>query len=724
MSWPDPLAGTRQGVAWEQGAGYRHDPIDPAAADALRVDLWHAAINGRGTFTPASNAEALSKAFKTILSEIKEPKDPPLTSIAADSSKFRTGQFFYRGSYDRKSWTGDVLASRVQDDGTLRQAWSAKSQLDRRVEGDGFNTRTVLSSSAAGGIPFRWSNLSDAQKGALQGAPFAREMDSSAGQTALNFLRGQRAAEGTSSGGETWRVRASVLGDIVGSTIWYAGRPNDGFLSRGYAQFSANNASRPAMLYVGANDGMLHAFNATTGVETFAYVPQGLYGTTAASLLRSYTRSGYTHRYLVDGSPFVGDVYLGSASDAASPDTSNVDRWRSLLVGTLGAGGKGYFVLDVTDPAGVSEANAGSVVLIDTSAGTDPDIGHQFQQPTVGGAPRRAKQFVRLNNDRPALILGNGYNSSNEKAVLLVQYLDGDRSLVKLYTSSTESAGDGNGLSAPQMVDRNGDGKVDYVYAGDLKGRLWKFDLSSSEQRAWKATTGHTPEGSTTTDDQHLFQTDAGQPITAAPTVVAHPRGVFMVVFGTGRTFAADDWQTTTSQALYGVWDNSTGTVLKSNLVERNITQEGRPPQRFIPPAGVAFGGTDGKMGWFMALPQSGERLVYPSEALDGSTVLFNTLVPGVATDTVSCTEGKSDTGWVMVLDLFGGGSVGTNVFGSTDADSTSLVGYALTDASRVISQTIAASREKICDTLGNCRDVQHKKLGRRFAWRDLVPIK
>jgi type IV pilus assembly protein PilY1 len=405
LNWLDPLKGSLLklgngsgyvGLALEQ-VGYLHEPGD---LDAVRMDLWHSAINGRGTFTPASNAKALSDAFKTILADIKAPKDALYTSIVADSSKFKTEQFFYRASYAPKFWTGDVQASKFAADGALKAQWSAKSLLDEKVKGDGFSSqRTVLSSSAAGGIAFRWDNLSDTQKGALQGAPIIpatntpggrgqRTTETTAGQTALNFLRGERAREGTSFAGERWRARNSVLGDIVGSTVWYAGKPNDGFLSAGYSQFSANKAGRAAMLYVGANDGMLHAFNATSGDEAFAYVPQGLYGTAGASLLRQLATSGYAHHYFVDGSPFVGDVYLGAASDAASPDATKVKQWKSLLVGTLGAGGKGYFVLDVTDPGGVSEDAAGSVVLIDTTATTDADSA--MNQPFLPSEPPKA----------------------------------------------------------------------------------------------------------------------------------------------------------------------------------------------------------------------------------------------------------------------------------------------------------------------------------------------
>ncbi|HWT18965.1 MAG TPA: PilC/PilY family type IV pilus protein, partial [Variovorax sp.] len=512
IAWADPLASslantpTADGyngfLGWNSGSasGYWHEKTSNAAA--VRMDLWHAALNSRGTFTPAANAQALGDAFRSILSQILFNTSTPLTSISASGSRASTSTAAYQAGYDTADWSGKLMATLFGSNGKLAAtpAWSARELLDARMavagahDADrkvlsfsGTTAATATSAAATGsGIPFRWASLSDAQKAALKGSTGTDTTSTALGQAVLDFLRGDRSNEGAGLG---LRKRGHVLGDIVGSSVQYVGRPSSGFTHEGYAAF-ASAIDRTPMVYVGANDGMLHAFNAGTGQEAFAYVPEGLYGTAAAPQLKKLSESTYSHRYYVDGSPFVADIYMGSAADAKASDTEKAALWKSFLVGTLGAGGKGYFVLDVTKPENIGETNAADVAVIDTTALADDDLGHQFQQPALDSFSKRALQVAPLNNGRRAVILGNGYNSTSEKAMLWIQYLDGDRSVLKIPAPATQSAGTGNGLSAPQVVDRNGDGKVDYVYAGDLLGNLWKFDLSSGKSSDWKASLG------------------------------------------------------------------------------------------------------------------------------------------------------------------------------------------------------------------------------------------
>ena len=250
------------------------------------------------------------------------------------------------------------------------------------------------------------------------------------------------------------------------------GQPASGYFTDDYDKFRAKNASRASMLFVGANDGMLHGFDATTGVERIAYVPQGVHAD-----LGQLSNPNYVHRYFVDGSPFTGDLL-------------DAKEWRTWLVGTLGAGAKGYFAIDVTDPASFTEANALRLVKLDTTAGNDADIGHIFSEPArEEGHPQLTQQITRMNNGRWALVMGNGYNSTNRRAVLLVQYLDGAKEVLKIPAGTL---GD-NGLSAPRLVDLDGDRVPDVAYAGDLRGQLWKFDLGSTKASEWSAALGVQP---------------------------------------------------------------------------------------------------------------------------------------------------------------------------------------------------------------------------------------
>ncbi|WPH11940.1 pilus assembly protein [Variovorax paradoxus] len=749
-TWIDPLANTLANtptadgyngfLGWRSGsgsAGYWHEKTSNASA--VRMDLWHAALNSRGTFTPAANAQALGDAFRSILSQILFNTSTPLTSISASGSRVSTATSAYQGGYDTADWSGKLTATPFGSNGKLATApaWSARELLDARmaVAGAHDSDRKVLSFSgtaaatptnaaaSGAGVPFRWANLSEAQKAALKGSTGTDAASTALGQGVLDFLRGDRSNEGAGLG---LRKRGHVLGDIVGSSVQYVGRPSSGFTHEGYATF-ASTIDRTPMVYVGANDGMLHAFNAGTGQEAFAYVPEGVYGTAAAPQLKKLSESTYSHRYYVDGSPFVADIYMGSADDAKATDAKKAALWKSFLVGTLGAGGKGYFVLDVTKPENIGETSAADVAVIDTTALADDDLGHQFQQPVLDSFSRRALQVAPLNNGRRAVILGNGYNSTSEKAMLWIQYLDGDKSVLKIPAPATQAAGTGNGLSAPQVVDGNGDGKVDYVYAGDLLGNLWKFDLSSAKSSDWKATLG-----ASSLDDAPLFAAGATQPITAAPLVVDHPRGGYMVMFGTGRLFAAGDESSTAQQYLYGVWDRangSTGTAVLADLVAQTIgtstVKEGDVEFRTASNHGVSYSGSGGKRGWFLQLGTAGERIVYPGDALSGSAGLFSSTIPGSASNSLDCAPGTSDDGWSMVVDFFSGVVPDGIAYNGSTSALGSYLGFRNHSGRDdiVFRPQDAAEKGKhvICNAAGGCNETELPQAVRRFGWRNLI---
>ena len=659
MEWPDPFSGLGLN-GWADGGygfGYQYSVDD---APVVRMDLWHAALNSRGTFTPATNGTALSNAFDTILRGILRNRTTPLTSISANASKLSTGKAVYLAGYDTADWSGRLSSRLIDEAGKPSEIpqWSAHELLDARMAEDGaYDTdRGVLSflrtPAGSSGVPFRWASLSEPRKAALSASTGTAAELQARGEAVLAFLRGDRSNEAPA--GLKLRARTHVLGDIVGSSVWYAGQPASGFTHDGYAAFA--KTQRTPMLYVGANDGMLHGFDAGTGQEMFAYVPEGLFGTPAAPLLKQLSEGTYGHRYYVNGSPFVADIAMAEPATAAT-----ADRWKSYLVGTLGAGGKGYFVLDVTKPEEVTEANAASKVVFDTTALADDDLGHQFQQPVRDSFSGRALQIAPLNNGRKALILGNGYNSVSERAALWIQYLDGDKSVQKIFAPPMQEEGTGNGLSAPLPLDRDNDGTIDFVYAGDLLGNLWRFDLSGSDSTKWKATLG--PAASTSElDGKPLFSAKDRRPITAAPLVADHPYGGYMVMVGTGRLLAVGDENIAATQYLYGVWDRadgSTGTAALAGLVaqtvdEAAVTDDG-VKYRTASSNDVRYGGTDGKRGWYLALPVSKERILYAGIALNSNVGLFSSTIPGRASDTDTCAVGTSNDGWTMGIDFFSG---------------------------------------------------------------------
>lgn len=689
-SYPDLINGTKTWPPMYEGTSNTNN--------WRALDLWHSAINGRGRFYAVSEAMDLEQAFRDILAQINEenaaeaPRAAAATS-GSNASRSAVGRYITTYNPDEQ-WSGAIIAEMINPDGSVEPAWNGQSTADFL---DGDTTvdpakRNILSwndgadpSRAAGGVDFEWGQLSSSQQeylGTKNPTPLSEN-----GEKVVEFLRGDHSLEGYEKGDDgfypassPFRERKSRQGDIVNSNIWYTPPPASNYAIGGYGDFASKKKAdggardRTPMLYVGANDGMLHGFSATDGSEKFAYIPKGVIPT-----LRSLAEPGYIHRYYVDGSPMVGDI-------ATTPNPTNADHWASMLVGTLGAGGKGYFVLNVTDPENVGP---NSVKLDNTLSESQPsinacsgpavkqvecDLGHIFSVPVQDATnPMRANQISRLNNDRWAAIMGNGYNSRNQRPALLIQYLDGDKELVIIPVTDPDYAQD-NGLSTPRIVDINGDDRADIVYAGDLMGNLWKFDLTHPDtvpnpgdpydSGNWKVAFS---DGNSFTPLYTATGPNGGvQPITAPPTVKPNNRGVrgMMVAFGTGRDITTDDPNNTDTQTLYGILDDTLYTLRdvtdprkglkigdgtcslipcptptpagsgRDNLVEQRVADEVAGDKDN---ASYTFWALDdpkdqgstmteldwsSHRGWFMDLPINGERLLKNIEFYASTNVL------------------------------------------------------------------------------------------------------
>ncbi|CAB5719559.1 Tfp pilus assembly protein, tip-associated adhesin PilY1 [Delftia tsuruhatensis] len=560
-------------------------------------DMWHAALNGRGQFYAVNRSADLAAAFRQIVQQINAESEPDRSSAATSgSTNTRNAVGLYTAHYDpQQAWKGWITARTIAPPGNSTgtgtgTGWSAHTadQLDALPNVDNRTVLTWNDSPGRGapgqGVPFRWTSLNAAQKAHLgqnRGTPDGH------GENRLNYLRGERGMEGTGSpprytATRPFRQRQSRQGDIINSAIWYTGAPSSLYPTQDYMQFAQTRQGRTPMLYVGGNDGMLHGFSALDGSEKLAYVPRGVIPSAAQPPgLAQLTEPGYDnrHRYFVDGSPMTGDVKIAS-------------QWKTLLVGTLGAGGKGYFALDATDPANFGESNAASLVLLDRSLHAsetfpancsllsddqarkrceeDKDIGHVFAPPVLDDSnPQRTTQITQLNDGRWAVVMGNGYNSHNGRAVLLVQYLDQGRELLRLQTPAGTP---GNGLSAPRLVDINGDGRPDVAYAGDLLGNLWKFLIASDDPSKWETAFGGKPLFTLFDPATAAFDTQS-KSITAAPTVRANDRrqvmknsagqdenlavGGMMVAFGTGRNVTVQDPGNEMPGTIYSILDST-----------------------------------------------------------------------------------------------------------------------------------------------------------------------
>lgn len=553
--WPDPING-----------GENADRID---------DLWHAGVNGRGGFLVASNTkeftEGLLEAFATVAERLGSA-----SNVTANSTSFISNTRVYQASYVSGKWSGELAAYDASEAGVADSASWKASQL---IPTSG---RTILTWNGSAGAVFPTATqTSFLDQGTRAIAPVS-------GADNVAYIRGDGSNERRNGG--TLRDRETVLGDIVNSSPMYV--------------------KDSETIFVGANDGMLHAFNALTGVERFAYVPGGIDFAKLATL----SSPQYGHEYFVDGPVVVSQ--------------RTVTPGKNYLVGTLGRGGKGVYALDVSNPASFSTAN----VLWERNGGTN--MGHVLGEPMI----------ATLNDGTSVVIFGNGINSSSGRAVLYVVNL---QSGVVMQEIDTGVGGD-NGLSSPRGWDEDGNGTVDYVFAGDLKGNVWKFDFR----------TGAT--GSVAFGGLPLFTTASGQPVTADLALALNPQtGERWVFVGTGSLLSTADLTDNTIQSMYALIDDGSGAITKSQLQERMIeVVDPVTGNRAFEPSGLL---PSGKRGWYldMAKPTPGERVVN-RPLVDGSALFFASIIPPTSN---ACDAGGK--GYLNALDAFTGTSLKSPFFDS-----------------------------------------------------------
>ena len=617
------INGDRAGNNWGNGGGWNSACCGNTFPDWLQINF-----NGTKSITQA--------IVYSVQNQYWAPSEPTDTMTF---SSYGVVNFSVQG-WDGSGWV--TLATVV-----------GNNLVKKTLNFPAFNTdriRVNITATSDG-----WSRLTEVE---VFGVAVAGGEDGF-GPQRVQWLRGNAANESTTCGTCTPSFRSrptSKLGDIIHSAPSYISAPGSGYPdsmeSAAYSSFAAAYASRAAMIYVGANDGMLHGFSATTGREVLAYVPTPVYknlSALTASSLSSVAGEPVAHHYQVDASPTVSDVYYGGA-------------WHTLLAGGLGAGGQGVYALDVTDPSTFTQANASSIVRWEFTDANDVDMGYVFSQPLM----------VKTNNGRWSVLVGNGYNnaeddgnlSSSGHAILYV--LDAQTGAVRAkIDTGSGTAATPNGLSGPIGVDTNGDGVVDTVYAGDLYGNLWKFDLSGSNAGAWNVAFGGVP----------LFTT-AGQPITVRPDVTRFTTGGYLVTFGTGRYIDVSDGTSVDAQSFYGIRDAGAPAGGLANLVRQSIVSSsaaGRDGNTYrlsthaVGPATLdspltgdnaitLASYTSGKKGWYINMPASGERIVSDANIRAGR-VVFTTLIP----NTDPC--GFGGTGWVMEVDVMTGNRNDTPTF-------------------------------------------------------------
>jgi type IV pilus assembly protein PilY1 len=726
-----------------------------------------------------------STGGSTNIHEVMCFKEEPLSEASSSttvnqqqSSKVvnNEGAQAYFGYFDPTDWSGRLTANTLSTDPTTGNLlisalgnWDASCVLTGSTTGcpttgqtgtitaqpwSGTATggRVILTWNGSTGIPFEWSDLAGADQQALNGGTSASPSGDGEGSERLDFLRGDRTNEVQPSGSGLFRDRDSVLADVMDSSSAWVGPPSKSIYTayetpvtwkdritsdstgdtisensgQSYSQYVTASASRLNVVYVGANDGMLHGFSAgsytdaagtsydnttNTGQEVLAYMPEGVLEAIHNASVNEldYPNQQYSHAFSVDATPGASDLYYGGA-------------WHTWLVGGLGAGGAEIYALDVTDPGKFVESSPDAKMVVKgdwtpASTGIGSNLGYTYGTPTIR----------RLHNGEWGIIFGNGFGSASGDAGIYIITIDSSGNPSNIYYLSTGATGS-NGIAYAYPADLDGDHIVDYVYAGDLHGNVWRFDLTSSDPTKWAVTPGP------------LFTTSGGQPITSQiyPVKVTGPNGAthLMLYFGTGQKFPLSYSSPTTyqsgTQSIYGVWDwnmaswnalnstqyaslaasggtsgsdtvqNITGLAANSagaytlgpgNLVLQGPMSTDSAGDRILGTVNtVCWAGTticgssmssNTNFGWYINLPgmNSGdgmttyEQIVYNPQPIS-TAIQFNSVLPAIDSP-LNCSP-DTDSGWSYALDDLTGGPVNSTVTttSSTGVTTTTTVNF------------------------------------------------
>jgi len=627
------------------GLGAGVDPSqNPTAASVLKA---MAIAGGTSNYYAATSPTALTNDLQGIIVSILTATQST-ASATVNSTPLREGSVAFEAQFTTsdvyQDWTGDLLEYPINPStGAVTttagsQIWSARTQLDAQNWSSG-RIISTWDPVAKTGTPFEW-NPAIAPDGISSttglGAALSTFTSDTNGSDVLNYLRGNSSLELRNGG--TFRNRSHKLGDIVASAPLYVGPPSGTSQSSSYFAFATAHANRKAIIYAGGNDGMLHAFDATTGDERFAFIPNGVFPN-LINLVNPYYNA--SHLYYVNGSPTAADVQFASDSS-----------WHTVLAGSEGAGGKTVFALDITNADAItSEAQLSAAVLWEF---TDTDMGLTFSQPQF--ADTSAGWLV---------MFGNGYNSPNQKPILYAVNPQKGTLIAKVDLCAAVPAACNsslaNGLSSIAVVPTTGNvtGTDNMVYAGDLQGNLWRIDISNSNPSLWAVSV--------------LYQTrDASgniQPITTVPAVSLNPQfpqlpGTIVAV-GTGQLLGFPDLTTTGVQTLYGIFDAPTGSAsplgfsgipVRANLAKQTvatstITGPGGAITVLVEPT-VNPVNLPTQRGWYIDFGlAAGFRFVTNPQIEDGGVLVVNAYQPNSS----PCTSGGNS--WQLALNYATGGS-------------------------------------------------------------------
>jgi type IV pilus assembly protein PilY1 len=597
-------------------------------------DLWHAAVNGRGTYFSAKNSESFVQGITSALGSIESTTGSGAAAATSNLQPTAGDNFIYIANYRTVLWDGELSAYTVDlASGAISSTplWLASPLLDAKVAASGdSDTRTIYTSTSTALKEFRWANLTGAEQALFDPTKLTQAIDwtpdektAATGESLLNYLRGHHRLENQDrpvdfgAYNRLYRDREKVLGDIVHSQPVFVKRSFYTFADAGYTTFTETvTKTRAGAVYVASNEGMLHAFD-ESGQERWAYVPPILMKEMYRLADRNYPTN---HRYFIDGPLAVSDVQVGGS-------------WKTILVGALGKGGRGLFALDITSPSAPK-------FLWTFTADDEPNLGYTYGTP-----------MITKHNGKWVVLVASGYNNVPEGGQYgaadgrgYVWALDAGTGKI-VFTWKTEEGNVGNpsGLARINLYVPNfeKDNTMEAAYGGDLYGNMWRFD----------------PDGTV----HKIVALGSSQAITAPPEI-GEVDGKTILYFGTGRYLGEDDLKTTNVQAIYGVWDDgkNTSTVTKSQLVEQTISGTS------ITSNPVDWGT---QYGWYVNMAKTGERVSL------GAQLYFGTLiVASVIPSATECQPGGS--GRLYFLDYRTGGPVGGGTGGGGGGSGSPIYDY------------------------------------------------
>ena len=619
------------------------------------------------TYYLQSNARGVLNAFDSIFSRASTAARSIAGGAIQSKNLTQAGDTIYQGTFDTSDWSGDLLAIPVSVSTsnvvTISNSttWTASAQL-AALTSPATSRNIVVGNAGATAYPvatsFSWGTIESSLQAALN-KPAPASASDGLGQDRLNYLRGDRSKEST-----VFRKRNKLLGDVINSGVVYSGAPATNIISSTYASFYSANAGRTPAVFVGANDGMFHAFHAKTGDELFAYIPSWLGPKLSALTNPAYVNN---HQSYVDGPPVVAEAQVGAAGTAAD--------WKTVLVSGTGGGGQGVFALDVTNPAAFTASN----VMWEFTHADDPDMGN------VTGRPQILKLRTSAANVTPATykwfaVVGSGVNNyvadsagvfspTGNPALFLLDLgkpagtawtLGTNYYKISLPVDNTLSATKATGLINFRAA-LGSAREVTQIFMGDLHGNLWKLDFSMAGVADWTINKlSPFSRGSVPVASPLFVARDASgniQPITMAPSIAYGPvldSGAITsyVTFGTGKYLEVADKTSTAQQTVYMVYDNGSAKNDTSTAGHGAIDGRGRlqagtanAATGVITVPSFTLGrpnkdsDTTQRAGWYFDFPTSGERQISSSTVV-GNSIVFGSLIPIASVGSCSAAGG------------------------------------------------------------------------------------